>query len=261
MRTKFTSIIMAGGGSSRMGADKALANIHGQQSIQYLADFLNVYTDEVIVSGNSDAYHMNGVKVVPDAETGRGPLEGLHTCLTEAAHEYTIVVSADMPLVDVATLENLKTSGKGCVYRRGEYLMPFPGYYPKAMADVAKQQLQSNERSMHAFIEKCSFEVLEAPNDDTRLMGFNTPEELGNIVSNTVRLQFYGKLTEVCAGDNHLMYLPEHRSISNVMVQVVDRFPEIGQLTTRQANNGKVLNNDQEVEPGILDIMPPFSGG
>lgn len=261
MSVKFTSIIMAGGGSRRMGADKALADIYGQHAIQYLVDFLKVYTDEVLVSGDSDAYQLDGVKVVPDAEAGRGPLEGLFTCLMEATHEHTVVVSADMPLVDAATLDKLMTSGKGCVYRRGEYLMPFPGYYSKAVADVAKSQLQSEELSMHAFIEKCAFDVLEAPHDDPALMGFNTSEELSGILSNTVRLRFYGKLTEVCANDNHLLYLPSNRRVEHVMAKIVGRFPEIGHLTTRQANNGKVLNNDQNVEPGILDIMPPFSGG
>lgn len=91
--------ILAGGASSRMGADKAGLRLGGETFVERVARALGAVAGSVrVVSGRheGDAW---GLPVVPDVFEHRGALGGIHAALAHARAEGVLVVSCDLPFV------------------------------------------------------------------------------------------------------------------------------------------------------------------
>ena len=99
-------VILAGGGASRMGRDKALVEIAGRPMVEWVAEAVSAVAGEVVVLGRSGT--LFGLTCVPDDHPARrGPLAGLATALRIAAGEPAVVVAVDQPWVRPATLRGL----------------------------------------------------------------------------------------------------------------------------------------------------------
>ncbi|HEX6625088.1 MAG TPA: molybdenum cofactor guanylyltransferase [Pyrinomonadaceae bacterium] len=107
--------ILAGGASSRMGADKAALRLGGATFVERVAAALRSITSEVfVVSSKHDAARW-GLPVVPDLYENSGALGGLHAALThantrrgaEAGGRRIAVVSCDLPFVTGALMKRL----------------------------------------------------------------------------------------------------------------------------------------------------------
>lgn len=99
--------ILAGGASSRMGADKAHLRLGGVTLVERAACALGAVAGRVrLVSSKPDAGAL-GFPVVPDLLPGLGALGGLHAALAQARAEWAAVLSCDLPFVTGALLERL----------------------------------------------------------------------------------------------------------------------------------------------------------
>ena len=99
-------VILAGGGASRMGRDKALVQISGRPLVEWVATALGSVTDHLIVLGRSGT--LAGIECVPDDYPARrGPLAGLATALRIAKGEPVLLVAVDQPWVRSETLAAL----------------------------------------------------------------------------------------------------------------------------------------------------------
>ena len=79
-----SAAVLAGGKSSRMGRDKAALPFGGGTLLTYQARKLRALgVKELLLSGAAEA--VPGARLVPDLLPGRGPLGGLHACLSAAA--------------------------------------------------------------------------------------------------------------------------------------------------------------------------------
>lgn len=109
-----TGIILAGGRSSRMGANKALLTIDGQNLAQRLVARLTPICDQVIVVANDPApYRELGLPVVADIIRGRGPLGGIHAGLSSSTTPYSFAVACDMPFASTALAEYMFRQAAG----------------------------------------------------------------------------------------------------------------------------------------------------
>ena len=133
--------ILAGGGSLRMGADKALVPVGGTPMIEWVAAALRAAVDELVIVGRDDP--LAGIPAVPDLRPGpRGPLPGLVAALRHAAGRPVLLVAVDHPLVRPATLQGLV----GLLDR--EAVVPVDGgvrqstcaAYPAAWAEAADRE-------------------------------------------------------------------------------------------------------------------------
>jgi len=98
-----TLVIQAGGGSRRMGQDKALMPFCGVPLIERILGRLDGLADEVCITSNqplSAKLTYLGLPVFADIFPGKGPLGGLYTALARAASPEVIVVASDMPFVN-----------------------------------------------------------------------------------------------------------------------------------------------------------------
>ncbi len=100
--------ILAGGRSSRFGANKALADWFGAPLIATIAEKAGAVTEKVFIISNDEApYRFLDIPVYPDIYPGMGPLSGLHSALSHAASNRVMVLACDMPLLNTDLLRHL----------------------------------------------------------------------------------------------------------------------------------------------------------
>ncbi len=98
MKMDATAIIMAGGKSSRMGQDKSMLTVNGEPVIKHIFQQLQPHFSQVLVSSDDvSKYSFLGVQVVPDEDTGKGPLMGIASALRVSAREVNFVIACDIP--------------------------------------------------------------------------------------------------------------------------------------------------------------------
>jgi len=100
-----SGIVLAGGQSSRLGADKSFINVNGQSLIEHIVAKLTRLSDDVIIVTNSpDEYDHLEARLVGDIYPGKGALGGIYSGLRAAANAYGLVVACDMPFLDLNLL-------------------------------------------------------------------------------------------------------------------------------------------------------------
>lgn len=108
-----SGIILVGGGSRRMGQDKALLALSGQRLIDRVADLLGGVADDLLVVGSDvERYRSAHWRVVPDAFPGAGSLGGLYSGLQAARYPYAVAVAVDMPFLNPDLLSYLIRVGR-----------------------------------------------------------------------------------------------------------------------------------------------------
>ncbi|MGB9358287.1 MAG: molybdenum cofactor guanylyltransferase [Acidimicrobiia bacterium] len=97
--------VLAGGDSTRMGFDKAMAPVGGATMLEAVVDAVAPIGDVVVV-GRSSA--PEGLTAVPDRrQDARGPLNGLETVLGIESDRTVVLVAVDHPFVRTETLSLL----------------------------------------------------------------------------------------------------------------------------------------------------------
>lgn len=99
-------VILAGGGATRMGRDKALVEVAGRPMVEWVAEAVQAVATEVVVVGRNGT--LAGIRCVPDDRPARrGPLAGLATALQLVDDRPVVVVAVDQPWVRAETLRGL----------------------------------------------------------------------------------------------------------------------------------------------------------
>jgi len=92
--------VLAGGGSRRMGRDKALMELEGQTLMARAVAVLEmVLAEVVVVAPRRQRYADLQVALVPDVHPGLGPVGGMHAALLHGAGRSVFVLACDMPFV------------------------------------------------------------------------------------------------------------------------------------------------------------------
>src|SRR5271156_6937528 len=100
--------ILAGGQSSRMGADKGLLEIAGEPMIVRAARLVeSVVGAPAVVVGTPEKYRGLGLQAIADDWPGCGPLGGIATALRASAADWNLIVACDLPHLTREWLEYL----------------------------------------------------------------------------------------------------------------------------------------------------------
>lgn len=92
--------VLAGGGSRRMGQDKARLELEGRSLVERAADCLRQHLREVvIVSARIGDHPHPEVQEIADRYRDRGPLGGIHAALEHAHGRAVFVLACDLPRV------------------------------------------------------------------------------------------------------------------------------------------------------------------
>ncbi|OLB40600.1 MAG: hypothetical protein AUH11_01445 [Acidobacteria bacterium 13_2_20CM_57_17] len=96
--------ILAGGGSTRFGRDKALVEVGGTPMLERMVELVRGVTKQVKLVAAPGKYSAFGVETIEDQWPGEGPLGGIIMALEDAAKspgngEWNLIVSCDMPFL------------------------------------------------------------------------------------------------------------------------------------------------------------------
>ena len=167
--------IIAGGGSTRFGSDKAVALLGGRPLIEHVADGLRGQTDQLIVCGRD----WPGLENVADwPEPDLGPLGGLCGALRHAhAYGCDAVLTAGCDVLPIpGSLARRLAPGPSCV--AGQRLL---GLWPAALLPQLESHLRSStDRSIRRWVELCG--AAEIP-IDVDFHNLNTPTDLARLAS------------------------------------------------------------------------------
>jgi molybdenum cofactor guanylyltransferase len=193
-----SGILLAGGRSSRMGKDKALLPLPGNQNhsfVEHLASLLALFCREVLLVVRDPAQMLEyealvpgGIRILTDETPDNGPLMGLYTGLRamRPASSHGLALAVDMPFVQPALISYLLSQPL-----TGELLIPLVeqkpqvllAVYPRTALPQIRTCLLEGRRDPRSLLSVCSvhyLEELQLRRVDPQLRSFvnvNTPEE------------------------------------------------------------------------------------
>ena len=133
-----TGVVLAGGLSSRFGANKALARLHDKPLIQHVAETLaGVFSDCLLVTNTPEDYRFLNLPVTGDRYRGMGPLAGIHAALCHASTQWIFVVGCDMPGV-TAELARFISSFREAGY---DAVIPWPASGPEPLCGLYNRNI------------------------------------------------------------------------------------------------------------------------
>src|SRR5512140_2923630 len=103
---ELSGFILAGGTSSRMGADKALLAFRGHTLLGHALQLAVAVAGSCHIVGSRQKYEKYGA-VIEDVFPGQGPLAGIHAALRASATDFNLVLAVDTPLIGVDFLRHL----------------------------------------------------------------------------------------------------------------------------------------------------------
>jgi molybdopterin-guanine dinucleotide biosynthesis protein A len=121
------AFVLAGGGSTRFGQDKALAQIDGTPMLARMCALFAGWASDVSVVGSKEKYGALATKCIEDRWPGEGPLGGILTALLETAApaasgtpenrpSWNLIIGCDLPFLTPDFLQYLanKTTTTTC---------------------------------------------------------------------------------------------------------------------------------------------------
>ena len=180
---KCSIIILAGGGSIRMGEDKGLMPFNGKPMIQHLIDrFMNVVTEIIIVT-NNEKYKQFKCNVIQDNYPNHGPLSGIEAGLSISKTEQNIILSCDNPFVDLSLIEylSIQNNNSDILFTFFKTSNPFPGLYSKSICPKLNTLINKNVKKVSALKEYFNVNELDCGDfNELNFINFNSPSDIEN---------------------------------------------------------------------------------
>jgi molybdopterin-guanine dinucleotide biosynthesis protein A len=186
-----TGIILAGGGNTRMGQNKAFLRVGGERLIDRTVGlFRSLFREVIIVAANPADYLDQDAVIVTDILPGRGALGGLYTGLFYAAHEYAFVAACDIPFLNRPFIEYLASQADGydiVVPAPPDGLQPLHAVYSRRCLPAIRSLLDRNRLQIKEFypgrtILRIEPDILRSFDPEGRMfINVNTPEDLRNL--------------------------------------------------------------------------------
>ena len=151
------AFILAGGKSTRMGADKAFVVLDGRTLLARALESARGVTADVRIVGDP-AKFAEFAPVVEDVFRECGPLGGIHAALRASAAELNLMLAVDVPFVSAGLVEFLIARARGSaalvtVARAGGRWQPLCAVYRREFADAAEKALQQGRYKIDALFD------------------------------------------------------------------------------------------------------------
>ncbi len=196
LTTHLSTIILAGGKSSRMGKDKALIEVQGVPLLQRTATLVQGYANPVyiitpwieryqrIISTNCHLLREN----CPSGET-QGPLVGFAQALVHVKTEWVLLLACDLPNLTteevgvwLQQLQGVDDEAIACLPSHKKGWEPLCGFYRSSCLSSLESFIQAGGRSFQQWLQlHCVEELLVS--DRSVLFNCNTPMDLKGIIS------------------------------------------------------------------------------
>jgi len=184
-----TAFILAGGKSTRMGADKAFVELEGSTLLVRSLELMQAVCPDVRIVGDAAKFAAFG-PVVEDVFRDRGPLAGIHAALRSSTTDLNLILAVDLPFVPAEFLRYLvqragdSSTAAATVPRAAGSWQPLCAVYRCGFAKTAEDALRAGRNKIDAIFDLLETQVIEE--DELVRAGFtsdifrnlNTPEEL-----------------------------------------------------------------------------------
>lgn len=154
--------VLAGGKSSRMKCDKGLMLFEGKPMVTHILDTLACNGLSATLIANREEYARLGLNVYKDLINDKGPMGGLFTALHHTAARAVLLLSSDMPFLNV---DAVKFLAKNCgseqvtVAQSHQRLHPLLAVYKKTLLTSVKKQIEDNKLKLTDFILTCNYKI------------------------------------------------------------------------------------------------------
>jgi molybdopterin-guanine dinucleotide biosynthesis protein A len=186
---RFAGVVLAGGRSTRMGADKAFLAWRGRRLIDRQLDLLcTLAPSELLVSGRAGVnYAATGARVVCDAAPDQGPLGGLAAVLQATTTPYVVLLAVDLPAMTPDFLRGLLSRcrpGVGVVAQTRAGWEPLAAVYPREILPLVNARLARRELALQSLLKEAIdnglLVVVEPAASELGLFrNLNTPNDTG----------------------------------------------------------------------------------
>jgi molybdopterin-guanine dinucleotide biosynthesis protein A len=186
--TALTAVLLAGGKSRRMGADKATLIFQGQPLwARQLATLKQLSPEKIIISARTKPnWCPPEAEFITDEIPGIGPMAGLLATMQRAETSHLIVLAVDLPHMTSDGLKKIIAAagpGIGAVVK-GEFYEPLCAVYPvnpevKKLAAVCTVKSAALQPFVEALARKNLLRVLSKTDFAAKCFtNANTPEAL-----------------------------------------------------------------------------------
>jgi len=183
-----TALLLAGGRSRRMGADKATVTIAGKPLWQRQLVLLSAMRPKAlwVSARTAPLWCPPEIEVVTDQSPSHGPLSGVAAGLRRLQTSHLLVLAIDLPQMTTGHLFKLWSHarpGSGVIPLHGDYLEPLCAIYPAEALTAAEEALNSGNASLQPFAQKLlhlsQAQVYDlTPREWPLYLNMNTPADL-----------------------------------------------------------------------------------
>ena len=106
IKNNLYGLVLSGGQSRRMGRDKSRLSYHGTSQREWLYHLLRNVCEKVFISVKEKEKEEH-LPQIPDMHTFGSPLNGIISALEQHPEKAWLVVSCDMPFLDISILKHL----------------------------------------------------------------------------------------------------------------------------------------------------------
>ncbi|HRC31944.1 MAG TPA: molybdenum cofactor guanylyltransferase [Bacteroidia bacterium] len=177
--------ILAGGKSSRMGADKGLILLNEKPMIDYVIAQLKPLCKNIFIVTNNSEYKKLGFECIEDEIKNIGPAGGIFSALKHTNTQHNLIVSCDMPFIRTKGIEYIMMHSldHGITIPVFEnHLQPMCGVYNKNILDKWQILILKDERKLQSMVKLFLLKQLVLDYnilfDANFFKNINTPEEL-----------------------------------------------------------------------------------
>jgi molybdopterin-guanine dinucleotide biosynthesis protein A len=181
-----TTVILTGGKSTRMGRDKALLKLNGENLSLALADrFSQGAGPGGVLRGRGRPLPLRRLSGACGQVPGRGPMNGLISGLEHTGGGHILLLATDMPYADPALALELERRLGGhdvcAIRRKSGRIEPLFAVYGRRCLETALECIGAGYRSLLAVYDRRDALLIEEDelggfDLDTALFNMNTPE-------------------------------------------------------------------------------------
>jgi molybdopterin-guanine dinucleotide biosynthesis protein A len=184
-----TGVLVAGGQARRLGgAAKGFVRLRGVPLAERsLALFRDLFEEVLVIANDPGPWVALGVRVVPDAITGKGAPGGLHAALRGAHTRWIFTAACDMPFLAEGPIRHLASRRDGAPAVLVEWERGLEGlhaFWSRGALPAVERMLREGDPSLRAIAAEIGARVVparewrEVDPEGRCLENVNTPEDI-----------------------------------------------------------------------------------
>lgn len=181
---KLNGLVLIGGKSTRMGADKAQISYHGIPQSDYAVQLLEDKNLETFVSVRTDQ-KVEKHKIITDAFVGLGPFGAICSAFMKNPNEAYLVLATDLPYVSDEVLDvlianrNPKKIATAIKGKSAKFMEPLITIWEPKAYPILLSYLAQGYSCPRKILINSDVEIIEI--DDALIRNVNTPDEFEDV--------------------------------------------------------------------------------